>query len=63
MDYKEQLIDAVIEQIRQDLKVNDTSAIYELLGREVSEKSLEYFLPEEQAVALKQQNQQTRDFG
>ena len=63
MDYREQLIDLVIAQIRRDLEVDDTSAIYELLGREVSEKSLEYFLPEEQAVALKQQNQQTRDFG
>ena len=60
MDYEEQLIDAVIEQIRRDLAVEDTSAIYELLLRCVPQRDLEHFLPEETAVALKQQS---LDFG
>lgn len=53
MDYREELIDAVIEQIRKDLEVNDTSAIYEMLYRCVEERDLEHFLNEEVSVDLR----------
>lgn len=46
-EYREELIDAVIEQMRRDLEVGDASAIYELLSNHVPIKSLESFLPEE----------------
>lgn len=51
--YQETLIDAVIGQIRKDLEVNDTSAIFELL-QQVEIRQLEYFLPEEEADELKE---------
>lgn len=51
--YTEELIDAVIEQIRADLAVEDTSAIYELLSL-LEAKPLEHFLKEEDALALRE---------
>ena len=42
---RSQLIDLVVEQIKQDLLVNDETAICELL-ESVSEESLLAFLPE-----------------
>lgn len=44
--YDEALVDAVIEQIRQDLDNCDATAIYDLLQNHVPKKSLEDFLPE-----------------
>lgn len=54
MDYREELIDTVIEQIREDLAVNDTSAIYEMLDRCVDVRDLEHFLKEEVSIDLRE---------
>ena len=48
-EYKEQLVDAVIEMIKQDLP-HDWSCLYDLLYYNVDENTLKEYLPEEEEV-------------
>ena len=46
-EYKEELVDAVIEMIKQDLP-HDWSCLYDLLYYNVDENTLKDYLPEEE---------------
>jgi hypothetical protein len=46
------IIEAVVEQMKEDFKINDEDAIYELL-KHLSKKNLLAYLPEEISNDLK----------
>ena len=47
-EYKERLVDAVIEMIKQDTAAGDWSCLYDLLYYNVDENTLKDYLPEEE---------------
>jgi len=48
------LLDLVCEQIKKDVAVDDMTAIEEMLTISVDKKTLNYYLPEEQWLKLKE---------